>query len=94
MISLYKSFPQVAMSKMPRMKGAVTGNFGRQKIKSRPGTYNISKRTLYKSNMNIPRPDDAIALYIEAYNETEDPKLQQSLMEMIRNHYNKRIDNV
>ena len=44
--------------------------------------------------MNIPRPDDAIALYIEAYNETEDPKLQQSLMEMIRNHYNKRIDNV
>jgi len=44
--------------------------------------------------MYIPRPDDAIALYIEAYNTTEDPKLQQSLMEMIRNHYNKRIDNV
>ena len=77
-------------SKMPRIKGAVTGNFGRQKIKTRPGTYNISKYSLSKKEMHIPRPDDAIALYIQAYNETSDPKLQQSLMEMIRNHYNKR----
>lgn len=79
------------MSKMPRMKGAVTGNFGRAKVRAMPGTYDISKKTLSKNNMYIPRPDDAIALYIEAYNETDDPKLQQSLMEMIRNYYNKRI---
>lgn len=80
------------MAKMPRMKGAVTGNFGRQKIKSRPGTYTISKYSLSKKDMHIPCPDDAIALYIQAYNETCDPKLQQSLMEMIRNHYTKRIN--
>lgn len=82
------------MAQMPRMKGAITGNFGRQKIKSRPGTYELSKYSLSKKGMTIPRPDDAIALYIQAYNETSDPKLQQSLMEMIRNHYNKRINNV
>jgi len=79
------------MTKMPRMKGAVTGNFGRAKVRAMPGTYDISKKTLNKTNMHIPRPDDAIALYIEAYNETDDPKLQQSLMEMIRNYYTKRI---
>ena len=79
------------MTKMPRMKGAVTGNFGRAKVRAMPGTYDISKKTLNKTNMHIPRPDDAIALYIEAYNETDDPKLQKSLMEMIRNYYTKRI---
>lgn len=79
------------MTKMPRMKGAVTGNFGRAKVRAMPGTYDISKKTLNKTNMHIPRPDDAIALYIEAYNETDDPRLQKSLMEMIRNYYTKRI---
>ena len=78
------------MAQMPRMKGAVTGNFGKAKVKARPGTYNISKYSLNKTEMHIPRPDDAIALYIEAYNTTDDRRLQQSLMEMIRNHYNKR----
>ena len=81
-------------SRMPRMKGAVTGNFGRAKVKSRPGTYDISNKTLSKHSLKIPRPDDAIALYIEAYNNTDDKRLQQSLMEMIRNHYNKRITHV
>ena len=78
------------MAQMPRMKGAVTGNFGKAKVKARPGTYNISKYSLTKTEMHIPRPADAIALYIEAYNTTDDRRLQQSLMEMIRNYYNKR----
>ena len=78
------------MAQMPRMKGAVTGNFGKAKVKARPGTYNISKYSLTKTEMHIPRPADAMALYIQAYNETSDPKLQRSLMEMIRNYYNKR----
>jgi len=81
-------------SRMPRMKGAVTGNFGRAKVRTNPGTYDISNKTLSKQSLKIPRPDDAIALYIEAYNNTSDKRLQQSLMEMIRNHYNKRIANV
>lgn len=81
-------------SKMPRMKGAVTGNFGRAKVKAMPGTYELSKYSLTKKGMSIPRPDDAMALYIEAYNNTNDKRLQQSLMEMIRNHYNKRISHV
>ena len=76
------------------MKGAVTGNFGRAKVRTNPGTYELSNKTLSKQSLKIPRPDDAIALYIEAYNNTNDKRLQQSLMEMIRNHYNKRITNV
>ena len=81
-------------SRMPWMKGAVTGNFGRAKVRTNPGTYELSNKTLSKQSLKIPRPDDAIALYIEAYNNTNDKRLQQSLMEMIRNHYNKRITNV
>lgn len=81
-------------TQMPRMKGAVTGNFGRAKVKSRPGTYELSKYSLTKKGMNIPRPDDAIQLYMEAYNNTDDQRLKDSLMVMIRDHYNKRINHV
>ena len=81
-------------SRMPRMKGAVTGNFGRAKVKSHPGTYELSKYSLSKKGMNIPRPDDAIQRYMEAYNNTEDQRLKDSLMVMIRDYYNKRITNV
>jgi len=82
------------MAKMPKMTGAVTGNFGRAKVRAMPGIYDISKTTLSKKSLRIPHPDDAIALYIEAYNNTNDKRLQKSLMEMIRNHYNKRIHHV
>ena len=82
------------MAKMPRMTGAVTGNFGRAKVKAMPGTYDISKTTLSKKSLRIPRPDDAIQRYMEAYNNTEDQRLKDSLMVMIRDHYNKRISHV
>lgn len=82
------------MAKMPRMTGAVTGNFGRAKVRAMPGTYDISKTTLSKKSLRIPRPDDAIQRYMEAYNNTEDQRLKDSLMTMIRDHYNKRISHV
>jgi hypothetical protein len=82
------------MAQMPRMKGAVTGNFGRAKVKAMPGTYDISKTTLSKNGLKIPRPDDVMLRYMEAYNNTDDPKLQKTLMEMIRDYYNKRISHV
>lgn len=82
------------MAKMPRMTGAVTGNFGRAKVRAMPGTYDISKTTLSKKSLRIPRPDDAIQRYMEAYNNTEDQRLKDSLMTMIRAHYNKRISHV
>lgn len=82
------------MAQMPRMKGAVTGNFGRAKVKAMPGTYELSKSTLSKNGLRIPRPDDVMLRYMEAYNNTNDPKLQQTLMEMIRDYYNKRIQHV
>jgi len=82
------------MAKMPRMTGAVTGNFGRAKVRAMPGTYDISKTTLSKKSLRIPRPDDAIQRYMEAYNNTEDQRLKDSLMVMIRDHYNKRISHV
>ena len=81
-------------SRMPRMKGAVTGNFGRAKVKAMPGTYELSKNTLSRQSLRIPRPDDAIQRYMEAYNNTEDQRLKDSLMVMIRDHYNKRINHV
>lgn len=82
------------MAQMPRMKGAVTGNFGRAKVKAMPGTYDISKATLSKNGLRIPRPDDVMLRYMEAYNNTDDPKLQKFLMETIRDYYNKRISHV
>ena len=36
------------MAQMPRMKGAVTGNFGRAKVKARPGTYEVSNYAMNK----------------------------------------------
>ena len=82
------------MAKMPRMTGAVTGNFGRAKVRAMPGIYDISKTTLSKKSLRIPRPDDAIQRYMEAYNNTEDQRLKDSLMTMIRDHYNKRNSHV
>ena len=82
------------MAQMPRMTGAVTGNFGRAKVKTMPGTYELSKRTLTKQSLRIPRPDDVMQRYMDAYNNTDDPKLQKFLKETIRDYYNKRIQHV
>lgn len=82
------------MAQMPRMTGAVTGNFGRAKVKAMPGTYELSKYSLTKKGMTIPRPDDVMQRYMDAYNNTSDPKLQKFLMETIRDYYNKRINHV
>jgi len=82
------------MAQMPRMTGAVTGNFGRAKVKAMPGTYELSKTTLSKKGLRIPRPDDVMQRYMDAYNNTDDPKLQKFLMETIRDYYNKRIQRV
>ena len=68
------------MAQMPRMKGAVTGNFGKAKVKARPGTYELSKYSLTKKGMKIPRPDDAIQRYMDAYNNTNDQKLKERLI--------------
>ena len=79
--------------RMPRMSGAVTGNFGRAKVKARPGTLDISNETLNKNNLRIPKESEGIARYIQAYNTTNDPKLKKGLLEMIRNYQNKQMIN-
>ncbi len=79
--------------RMPRMSGAVTGNFGKAKVKARPGTLDISNETLKKNNLRIPKESDAIARYMEAYNTTHDPKLKSWLFEQIRDYYNKQVNN-
>jgi len=78
---------------MPRMSGAVTGNFGRAKVKARPGTLDISNESLRKDNLRIPREAEGIARYIQAYNNTNDPKLKKGLLELIRNYQNKQMNN-
>lgn len=70
------------MTQMPRMKGAVTGNFGRAKVKA--GQNEPSKYSMGKQSMIIPNRVDAINRYIDAFNNTNDKRLKQSLMEMIR----------
>lgn len=70
------------MTQMPRMKGAVTGNFGRAKVKA--GQNEPSKYALGKKDMIIPERVDAINRYIDAFNKTNDKRLKQSLMEIIR----------
>lgn len=76
------------MAQMPRMKGAVTGNFGKAKVKA--GQNEPSKYALSKKDMIIPSRVDAINRYIDAYNNTNDQRLKQSLREIIRSEFAKR----
>jgi len=87
---IIKSFPQVfpQMTQMPRMTGAVTGNFGKAKVKA--GQNEPSKYALSKKDMIIPSRVDGINRYIDAYNNTNDQRLKQSLKEIIRSEFAKR----
>lgn len=67
-----------------RTTGTHTGNFGRQKVKGKPGDLDLTKEILNKENLQIPQRDEAFTKLITAYNTTTDPKLKAGLWEILK----------
>lgn len=67
-----------------RTTGTHTGNFGRNKVKGKPGDLDLTKEILSKDNLRIPVRDDAFTKLVQAYNTTLDPKLKAGLWEMLK----------
>ena len=67
-----------------RTTGTHTGNFGRARVKGKPGELDLTKEILSKENLRIPKPDVAFTRLVEAYNITTCPKLRAGLWEMLK----------
>ena len=67
-----------------RTEGAVSGNFGRPKVKVRPGTLDLTKEILTRDNLRIPPRDAAYERLVEAYNKTTDARLKKGLWDLIK----------
>jgi hypothetical protein len=67
-----------------RTSGAVTGNFGKSRVKARPGTLDLTKEILTRDNLRIPDRDEAFTRLVEAYNTTTDERLKRGLWEMLK----------
>lgn len=67
-----------------RTTGRPTGNFGRNKVKGKPGDLDLTKEILNKENLRIPDPDAGFTKLLAAYNTTTDPKLKAGLWEILK----------
>jgi hypothetical protein len=67
-----------------RTTGTHTGNYGRAKVKGKPGELDLTPEILNRSTLRIPSREEAYARLAEAYNTTTDPKLKADLWEMLR----------
>ena len=67
-----------------RTTGRPTGNFGKQKVKGKPGELDLSQATLNRDNLQIPQRDQAYDRLWEAYNLATDPKLKAFLSETLK----------
>ena len=67
-----------------RTTGRPTGNFGKNKVKGKPGELDLTKEILSKENLRIPERDEAFTKLVTAYNATTDPKLKASLWEILK----------
>ena len=67
-----------------RTTGTHTGNFGKSKVKGKPGELDLTKEILNRDNLCIPDRDEVYARLVTAYNTTVDPKLKSGLWEIIR----------
>ena len=67
-----------------RTTGTHTGNFGKSKVKGKPGELDLTKEILNKENLQIPNRDEAFTKLVIAYNTTSDPKLKASLWEILK----------
>lgn len=67
-----------------RTKGTHTGNFGKARVKGKPGELDLSKKTLNKKNLRIPSRDESFTKLVLAYNNTTDPKLKATLWDILK----------
>jgi hypothetical protein len=67
-----------------RTTGTHTGNFGKNKVKGKPGDLDLTREILNKDNLQIPNRDEAFTKLVIAYNTTTDAKLKASLWEMLK----------
>ena len=67
-----------------RTTGTHTGNFGKAKVKGKPGDLDLTKEILSRENLRIPERDEAYSKLVLAYNTTSDPKLKAGLWELLK----------
>ena len=67
-----------------RTQGAVTGNFGRQKVQAKKETLDLTPEILTRDNLRIPNRDAAFTRLVEAYNKTTDARLKRGLWDMLK----------
>ena len=67
-----------------RTTGTHTGNFGRSKVKGKPGDLDLTKEILNREDLRIPERDEAFTKLVIAYNTTDDPKLKAGLWEILK----------
>ena len=67
-----------------RTTGTHTGNFGRAKVKGKPGDLDLTKEILNKENLRIPTRDEAFTKLVQAYNTTTDARLKAGLWEILK----------
>ena len=67
-----------------RTTGTHTGNFGKAKVKGKPGELDLTKEILSRETCHIPDRDEAFTRLVTAYNTTTDLKLKAGLWEMLK----------
>ena len=67
-----------------RTTGTHTGNFGKAKVKGKPGELDLTKEILSKENLRIPSRDEAFTKLVLAYNATTDARLKAGLWEILK----------
>jgi hypothetical protein len=67
-----------------RTTGTHTGNFGKAKVKGKPGELDLTKEILSKENLRIPQRDEAFTKLVQAYNSTTDARLKAGLWEILK----------
>ena len=67
-----------------RTTGTHTGNYGRAKVKGKPGELDLTPEILNRESLRIPNREEAFARLTQAYNTTTDPQLKADLWEMLR----------
>jgi hypothetical protein len=67
-----------------RTTGTHTGNFGKAKVKGKPGELDLTEEILNKEDLRIPERDEAFTRLVEAYNTTTDPRLKAGLWEILK----------
>ena len=72
------------MSHGLRTTGTHTGNFGKARVKGKPGELDLTKEILSKENLRIPSRDEAFTKLVQAYNSTTDTRLKAGLWEILK----------